>query len=199
VISTEVDHSLEFAGGRLGRHRHICAFFDGLDEQHRVLRSFIKDGFDRREKAFHIVDPELWEEHLKRLGEAGIDVDEAMGSGQLEVRPWEDAQLREGRFDQHAMLALIEEVLQSGPAAGYSLTRFLTSMDWALLDKPGVEDLLETEARFNYVAPKLRRPGDLRLRPVEGIQLPRYRRRHPDAPSRDHRRGAAGEPILRSA
>jgi hypothetical protein len=26
-------------------------------------------------------------------------------------------------------------------------------MEWALLDKPGVEDLLEIEARFNYVAP----------------------------------------------
>jgi hypothetical protein len=154
VITVEThDQSLEFAGGRLGSHRHICAFFNGMDEEHRVLRSFIKDGFDRGERAFHIVDPQLREEHLKRLGEAGIDVKGAMSSGQLQVRPWEEAQLREGRFDQHAMLALIEEVLQSGPAAGYSLTRFLTSMEWALLDKPGVEDLLEIEARFNYVAP----------------------------------------------
>jgi MEDS: MEthanogen/methylotroph, DcmR Sensory domain len=195
----EVDHSLEFAGGRLGRHRHICAFFDGLDEQHRVLRSFIKDGFDRREKAFHIVDPELWEEHLKRLREAGIDVEEAMGSGQLEVRPWEDAQLREGRFDQHAMLALIEEVLQSDPAAGYSLTRFLTSMDWALLDKPGVEDLLEIEARFNYVAPNYDDPVICVYDLSKGFSSRVIVERHPDAPSRDHRRGAAGEPILRSA
>jgi hypothetical protein len=30
------------AGGDLGRHRHICAFFNDLDEQHRVLRPFIK-------------------------------------------------------------------------------------------------------------------------------------------------------------
>ena len=38
------DRSVQFAGGTLGRHRHICAFFNSLDEEHRVLRLFIKDG-----------------------------------------------------------------------------------------------------------------------------------------------------------
>src|SRR3954453_9691869 len=100
------DCAVQVNGSTLGEHRHVCAFFKSMDEQHRVLRSFIKDGFDRGERAFHIVDPELREEHLKRLGEAGIDVKGAMSSGQLQVRPWEEAQLREGRFDQYAMLAL---------------------------------------------------------------------------------------------
>jgi len=150
------EHSVQFAGGALGRERHICAFFNSIDEQHRVLRSFIKEGFDRGEKFFHIVDPEMREEHLKRLAEAGIDVARAMGSGQLEVRVWQDCQFRGDRFDQDAMLALIEEVLQSGAAAGYPLTRFLGQMEWALLDKPGLDDLsfVEFETRVNYVSPK---------------------------------------------
>jgi len=150
------EHSVQFAGGALGRERHICAFFNSIDEQHRVLRSFIKEGFDRGEKVFHIVDPEMREAHLKRLAEAGIDVARAMGSGQLEVRVWQDCQYRGDRFDQDAMLALIEEVLQSGAAAGYPLTRFLGQMEWALLDKPGLDDLsfVEFETRVNYVSPK---------------------------------------------
>jgi MEDS: MEthanogen/methylotroph, DcmR Sensory domain len=147
------DHSVQFAGGTLGRHRHICAFFNSLDEQHRVLRSFIQDGFDRGEKALHFVDPTLREEHLKRLAEAGIDVKRAMSSGQLEVLQWQDAQLRGGRFDQDAMLALIEEVLQAGAAAGYPLTRFLAHMEWAL-DKSAIDNLVEFETRVNYVSPK---------------------------------------------
>jgi hypothetical protein len=146
--------SVQFAGGALGRQRHICAFFNSIDEEHRVLRSFIKDGLDRGEKGFHIVDPQLREEHLKRLVETGIDVERAMGSGQLEVRSWQDAYLRGDRFDQDAMLALIEEVLQSGPAAGYPLTRLLAHMEWSLLDKPCVDDLVEYETRLNYVLPK---------------------------------------------
>ena len=145
--------SVQFAGGTLGRQRHICAFFNSIDEEHRVLRSFIKDGFDRGEKAFHIVDPELQAEHLKRLAEAGINVEKAMDNGQLEVRRWEDSYLRGEHFDQNAMLALIEDVLQSASADGYA-TRLLAHMEWALLDKPGVDDLVEYETRLNFVLPK---------------------------------------------
>src|SRR5712664_1697911 len=146
--------SMQLAGGTLGRHRHICAFFNSIDEEHRVLRSFYKDGFDRGDKSFHLVDPELREEHVKRLAEAGINVQEAMDSGQLEVRPWQDAPLRGGRFDEDTWLASFEQMLQSGPAAGYAQTRFLGHMEWALVDLPGVEDLIEFETRVNYVVPK---------------------------------------------
>src|SRR5258706_243057 len=52
------NHSVQFAGGNLAGHRHICAFFNSIDEEHRVLRSFFKDGFERGEKTTHIVDPE---------------------------------------------------------------------------------------------------------------------------------------------
>jgi hypothetical protein len=145
---------VQFAGGMLGRHRHICAFFNGIDEEHRVLRSFIKDGFDQGDKVFHLVDPKLREDHLKRLAEAGIDVQQGIDTGQLEVRPWQDAPLRGGRFDQDTWLASFEQVLQSGPAAGYAQTRFLAQMEWALVDLPGVGDLIEFETRVNYVVPK---------------------------------------------
>ena len=103
-----------FAGGNLAGQHHICAFFNSTDEQHRVLRSFIKDGFDRGDKAFHLVNPELREEHLRRLAEAGINVQEAMDRGQLEVRQWQDGPLRGERFDQDTWLASFEQVLQSG-------------------------------------------------------------------------------------
>ena len=108
--------SVRCAGDILGQRRHICAFFNSVDEEHRVLRSFIKEGFDRGDKAFHLVDPDLWEDHLRRLAEAGIDVGQAMSTGQLELRRWQDAQLRGDRFDQDAMLALIEEVGDPGAA-----------------------------------------------------------------------------------
>jgi len=101
------DRSVQFAGGMLGRHHHICAFFNGIDEEHRVLRSFVKDGFERGDKAFHLVDPERREEHIRRLAEADINVEQAMDSGQLEVWRWQDSYLRGERFDQNAMLALI--------------------------------------------------------------------------------------------
>jgi hypothetical protein len=146
--------SAQFTANNFGTHRHICAFFNSVDEQHRVLRSYIKDGFADGDKAFHYVDPKRRDEHLSWLAEEGVDVPEATATGQLEVRPWQDATLRGGRFELETWLSTFEEVLQSGPAAGYGQTRFFGHMEWALTGLPGTEDLIEYEIRVNYVIPK---------------------------------------------
>jgi hypothetical protein len=151
--------SVRCAGAMLGQHRHIGAFFNSFDEQHRVLRPFIKEGFDRGDKAVHIVEPELQGQHLKRLAEAGIDVEQATGTGQLELRGWQDAYLRGGRFDQDRTLGVLEEVLQSAAAAGYPLTRFVSRVEAALVDKVGADSWLEYETRVNYVLAKYDDPA----------------------------------------
>ena len=149
---------IHFANATLGADRHICAFFHSPDEEYSVLLPFICEGIERGEKAFHIVDPRLREDHLARLRAAGIDTDAVSGSGQLVVKRWQDAYLRDGHFDQDRMLALIEEVLAAGPAEGYSLTRLVAHMEWALEDFPGVNDLVEYETRLNFVLPKYQDP-----------------------------------------
>ena len=149
---------IHVADGVLGKQTHICAFFNGFDEQHRVLRSFIKEGFERGEKAFHIVDPELREDHLKRLAEAGIDVDQAMATGQLELRRWQDAYLRDDHFDQDGMLTLLDELLGSGAAAGNPLIRFVSKVEPSLVDKAGEVTWLEYETRVNHTVGKYNDP-----------------------------------------
>jgi hypothetical protein len=146
--------TVRLAGSVLHRSRHVCAFFHKKDEEYQVLLPFVKEGFEQGHKAFHIVDPAHRDEHLRRLNEAGIDVAEAERSGQLEVRRWEDAYLREGHFDQDAMLALIEEVLKGGKAQGFPLTRLVANMEWGLEDRPGVDDIVEYETRLNFILPK---------------------------------------------
>jgi hypothetical protein len=150
----EQKETVRLAGSVLHRSRHVCAFFHKKDEEYQVLLPFVKEGFKQGHKAFHIVDPAHRDEHLRRLSEAGIDVVEAERSGQLEVRRWEDAYLREGHFDQDAMLALIEEVLKGGKAQGFPLTRLVANMEWGLEDRPGVDDIVEYETRLNFILPK---------------------------------------------
>ena len=145
---------VRLAGTALGRSRHVCAFFNTKDEEYRVLLPFIKEGFEQGDKAFHIIKEDHRPEHRRRLQHAGIAVDEAERKGQLQIRRWEDAYLREGRFDQDRMLALIEEVLRGGKEQGYPLTRLLANMEWALEDRPGVNDIVEYETRLNFVLPK---------------------------------------------
>ena len=152
------EQPIRFAGSILGTRRHVCAFFHSADEEYHVLLPFIKDGFERGEKAFHIVDPKLRAEHRRRLESAGIDVASAETSGQFELRNWADAYLRDGHFDQERMLALIEEILDAGPQQGFALTRLVAHMDWALEDFPGVDDLVEYETRLNYLLPRYKDP-----------------------------------------
>ncbi len=148
-------HSKEvrLAGSVLDRSRHVCAFFNNKDEEYRVLLPYMQEGFEQGDKAFHIVKEDHRPEHRRRLREAGVDVDTAEASGQLEVRRWEDAYLREGRFDQDRMLALIQEVLDAGETQGYPLTRLVANMEWALEDRPGVDDVVEYETRLNFILP----------------------------------------------
>ena len=150
---------IELAGSALGSECHVCAFFSSAEEEHRVLRSFIKDGLDAGEKAVHIVGPRTRDDHLARLREDGVEVERVMGTGQLDVRAWEDTYLCDDCFDQDAMLQLVDETLQTSTAAGYPRMRIVAHMEWALLDKPGVEDLLEYESRANDLLPKYQSPG----------------------------------------
>ena len=149
-----MEKAVRLAGSVLDRSRHVCAFFGTKDEEYRVLLPFIKEGFEHGDKAFHIVDKHHRSAHLDTLRREGIDVDAAQSRGQLEVRPWEEAYLRDGRFDQNAMLELIQQVLSAGKTEGFPLTRLVANMEWALEDRPGVEDVVEYETRLNYILPK---------------------------------------------
>lgn len=143
--------SVGLARSELGKHRHVCAFFHNEEEKYRALLPFIQEGFEQGDKAFHIVDPKHRLEHLRRLREFGIDVDEAEQSGRLEVRCWQDVHLRGGCFDQDQMLdLLVQEILEPGKMQDYSLSRIIGSMEWVLEDCPGVTDILEYETRLNY-------------------------------------------------
>ena len=92
---SESEQPIRFAGSVLGEKRHICAFFHNADDEYRLLLPFIKEGFERGEKAFHVVNPKLRDEHLRRLESAGIDVTNAERVGQFELCDWEEVYLRE--------------------------------------------------------------------------------------------------------
>lgn len=144
------NHSVTLAGSALKRRCHACAFFHDREEEYRLLLPFVQEGFEQRDKIFQIVDGRHRDERRRRIGALGIDLAAAEQSGQLEVRPWENAHLREGRFDQYAMLALVEEVLGKGKEQ-FGLTRFWANMEWSLEDFPGVDDIVEYESRLNDV------------------------------------------------
>lgn len=157
MIGTK-ERPVHVAGRALGKTRHICAFFNSKKEECDILSSFIQEGLDRGEKAVHIVDTCLHHEHTCILEDLGVEVSAAKSAGKFEILGWENAYLRDGRFDQYRMINLIEEVLGNGKAQGYPLTRLVANMEWALEGKPGVNDIVEYETRLNFVLPKYEDP-----------------------------------------
>ncbi len=149
---------IKIADAMLGQNRHICGFFRSPEEEYRLLIPFIKEGFERGDKAFHVVNPKLHDEHLRRLGSAGIDVARAETTGQLEVRDWDDVYFRDGRFDADRVLSLWETAFDQARQQGFPLTRLVAHMEWTQEDRPGVNGLLEYEARFNLVSAEYRDP-----------------------------------------
>lgn len=62
-------------GARQVTNYPVCAFFDSRDDAYAVLTPFYREGLEWGEKAVHIVDPALRQDHKHRLREAGIEGD----------------------------------------------------------------------------------------------------------------------------
>lgn len=144
---------MRLAGRTLKETRHICAFFHSREEKNRVLMPFFKEGIERGEKVFHIIDSRLHGDHEAALCQYQIEPRSAQENGQLEIRHWEDAYLKDGYFDGDRMIRILEEVLQSNRER-YGLTRLMGNMEWALETVPGVTDIVEYETKINYLAPR---------------------------------------------
>jgi hypothetical protein len=144
---------VRLAQATIGCRCHVCAFFHSSADEYDVMLPFMKEGFEAGDRAVHIVDKHQRPERLRRLADTGIDTSIVEESGQLEVRRWEDAYLTGGRFDQHAMIELIQDIARAGSQRGSGLTRLWANMEWALTDLPGVHDIVEYECRLNRVLP----------------------------------------------
>jgi hypothetical protein len=152
---TSIPHSAppRLAGRSLTHTRHICAFFHSKEEEEKIMMPFFKEGYERGEKIFNIVDANHRNAHLCTCANHGMDVEKAQETGQLEVRVWEDAYLKDGHFDGERMINTLEQVLADA-SNKFPGTRLMGNMEWALEALPGVNEIVEYEARLNYVIPK---------------------------------------------
>ena len=146
--------TVRLAGHELGEHRHVVALFEGPEEADELLVPFIADGLRRGDRVVNILDPAVRDAHLARLKAAGIAVTAATASGQLDVRTWNEAYLRGGRFDRSAHLDYMRKTLQEGHDLGFPMTRLIGSTEWAS-DPTTLRDLLHYELRLDAMLRRL--------------------------------------------
>ncbi len=148
-----MQHQVQLGQFPLHSPCHACAFFHDFDEEYELLVPFFRDGYEAGDRLFHVADKAHHGERMRLFTDSGINVESAEGNGQLEVRAWEEAYLRDNHFNQYRMLELIQEVLQQGTAKGFPMTRLWANMEWALEELPGVQEIVEYETRLNEVLP----------------------------------------------
>lgn len=142
---------ITLVGKDIAQYYHVCAFFDSRSEEYEVLAPFAKEGLENGEKAVHIVDPALLQDHIAMLKEQGVDGHHCQSCGQLEVLPWDQVYVPDGKFNQDRMMETIESVMLSGEKAGFPKMRLWANMGWTLQGHPGTIEVLEFEARVNEV------------------------------------------------
>ena len=152
---TERDHAapapVPFAGEALDRYRHVCAFVDSREEEHRILDPFVTEGVERGEKLVYFVDGEERATFVRHFRHLGLDMPDLLGRNRFEFHTWAETYLRGGRFDQDAMLALLDALLGG---AGSNRIRLVAEMGWAAGQPDVSRRLVEFEARANFVQAK---------------------------------------------
>ena len=116
-----------------------------------MLLPFIKEGFERGDRAVHVINPDQQTDHLQRLASAGIDADAAQEAGQLDLRTNTDTYLQNGRFDKEGMVEAFEQLAISNRNSGFPLSRIVCRMDWAVDGASDIDDVIEFESRVNDV------------------------------------------------
>jgi hypothetical protein len=157
-MNEKSEKPIHLAGVNLGRHRHVCAFFDNQDQEDKVIIPFLKEGIDSGERAFCISSAEMRTPLLQKLRDAGTEVAMAEKRDQLKIEQWGKAVVGSGRFDQGAMIERIEGVLSQGREKGFELTRFVGRMDWVREYSVGINELVEYETRLNRIWRKFNDP-----------------------------------------
>src|SRR5437868_15367196 len=120
--------SMSLAGWQLDQTRHVCEFINSDEEEYRVLLPFIRDGFERGDKAIHVVNPNQQHDHLKRLAGIGIDSTAVQRNGQFELRSSTETYIQDGRFDQDRMLQSFEQMASGNDKGGFPLSRIVCRM-----------------------------------------------------------------------
>jgi hypothetical protein len=131
-------------------HGHVCAFFATPEDEYRILLPFMKERMALGERTVHVM-PRDRKDHADRLRAAGIDVDTATRRGQLELLVSETTYLREGRFDEDAMIAMLAEILDRGAALGFPRTCLMAHAEHVFKDSEDARAFLGYEIRLNKV------------------------------------------------
>lgn len=153
-MANEAANRLRIELEQLELGAHLCCIYSNKEEQLATIIPYIAIGLEKQEKLVYIVDERSKEEIIQALEEAGIEIKNSIRSGQFLLLTKEDAYLKDGYFDPDKMINLLKQNQEQALKEGYSGFRVTGEMTWIFTKAPGVERIIEYEAKLNYFFPE---------------------------------------------
>ncbi|ACH40145.1 sensor histidine kinase, PAS domain-containing [Citrifermentans bemidjiense Bem] len=130
---------LEFADiGTVNCHDHICLIYHGEGEIYHPVFPFIQKGVAIGERCIYLHGSE---DRLERLLQNAVSSQQE-DSGALILFPLEDFWHKDGAFKQERVLKLLHKLCAAAIDDGFSGTRVICDMGWAVLE-PKRQELLQ--------------------------------------------------------
>jgi PAS domain S-box-containing protein len=153
---------------------HFALVYESQQEQFATAVPFIRQGLERGERCLYITYENSREEVEAAMRDRGIDVDDALDSGQLSIHDEQETYLRNETFDADETIEFIDAAVEEATEE-YEALRMTGEMSSVLQEDPECEELVKCEAKVNYL-----------FDDVDGLALCQYNRnRFPAAVIRD--------------
>lgn len=133
---------------------HICSFYENKMEQFQIIIPFIIEGLVRKEKCLYIADENTVEEIKAGLHMHGIDVDQNLRTGQLNIMTARESYLKSSRFILDDMISQLNSFVDQALNEGYSGARVSGEMTWLIRNLSSLEEFQEYEKTLNEVFAK---------------------------------------------
>lgn len=130
---------------------HLCSFYENKEEQFQIAFPFILEGLAKNEKCLYIADDNSVDEIKAGLLLHGIDVEECLKTGQLNIMNAKESYLKHGRFILDDMILQIDSFVYRAINEGYSGVRATGELTWLIRELSFLEEFLEYEKTLNEV------------------------------------------------
>lgn len=137
------------AAAEHGVPRHVALHFRDRDELWRLFRPYVLEHANRQQPILYVHEENSRTDVLARLRGEGLNPKEMLAQGLLRLLVPAEAYLRSGSFSPQRMIDFMEGAILDRRAAGHEAMLISGEMTWCLSGAPGVEGMIEYEARLN--------------------------------------------------
>ena len=116
------------------RGDHMCLFYRDERKLVQTLAAYLAAGLNKGERCFCAQKPHLIPRIFNALELLGINADDQVSRGALEIHTEDEVYFPAGKFEPQIMMDMLERSIEDAIASGFTGFRTAGEMSWALKD-----------------------------------------------------------------